>query len=364
MVTMKKRRNPKYFLLLSRKIMRQRRRSNKKIKRINIERNLSKPFKPIRSKTTSKFTQRLRNVTIYAGKTFSLFNYPENVSRMVSEIDYYKKRKGYNVNIKLDLIDIEHIDMGAVSFLLAKVNEMSNYNHVRIWGNFPSNEACRNSFIESGFLEYMKDFSGRKFQKYGENHLFAVGNDKTSNERVGATIRKTMKFLMGDEAHYKPVYSIIQEMCSNSVEWAKSEESRSKNWLLGVRLDEKDENRSIVFTMTDVGYGILNTLKRKFKDQFKDSVKFSSDSDILFRAFEKKYGSRSGNPNRNKGLPLILDRFNKRFISDLKVITNNVVLDFENNLESRILTKNIPGTAYYWRIDLKCIETWKQQISN
>jgi hypothetical protein len=343
--------------------MRHRRRSNVKIKELNIERNRPNLNKPIRSKTTSHYTQRLRQDTIYAGKTFSLFNHPENVSRIVEEINSYKKRKGYKVIIKLDLSDIENIDLGAISFLLAKVNEMSNYKHVSFWGNFPTHEQCKQRFVESGFLQYMKDFSGKKFEKHGENHLFDVGYEKTSNEQVGMTIKKSMKFLLGDEAHFKPVYSIIQEMCSNSVEWAKGEKSRSKNWLLGVRLDEED-HKSLVFTMTDVGYGILHTLKRKFRDQFRDQVSFANDSVILFQAFEKKYGSKSGKVNRNKGLPLILDRFEKRFIRDLKVITNNVLLNFENNSESRILTKNIPGTAYFWRIDLKCIETWKQQMLN
>ena len=60
----------------------------------------------------------------------------------------------------------------------------------------------------------------------------------------------------------------------------------------------------VVFTMTDIGEGILKTLRRKFVKQIQESF-FNNAVDVLVNAFEKQYESRTKDPNRNKGLPKI-----------------------------------------------------------
>ena len=112
--------------------------------------------------------------------------------------------------------------------------------------------------------------------------------------------------------------------------------------------------------MTDIGFGILHTLNRRFGTLIKEKLQLKKDTQILERAFERRYGSKTGESNRNRGLPLIKDRFEKNFIKDLKVITNNVFLDFTDNNKTRILSKNLPGTFYTWNIDINCLKKWNQ----
>lgn len=111
--------------------------------------------------------------------------------------------------------------------------------------------------------------------------------------------------------------------------------------------------------MTDVGFGIINTLNRRF-GKYIEALKLTKDTEVLEKAFDRKYGSKSGEANRNRGLPLIKDRFTKNYIEDLVVITNNVLLDFNNSANTKIMSGSLPGTFYCWKINLKCIETWNK----
>lgn len=207
----------------------------------------------------------------------------------------------------------------------------------------------------------MWDLGGNKFKKHSENFIFKVGTDRTNNERVGRTIEKAIKYLTGVELKFPPIYSIVQEICSNSVEWANSPKTRNKNWFLAVNYPRDKEGNYIEFTMTDIGFGILHTLNRRFGTFISETLKLTKDTEILNRAFERKYSSKTNETNRNRGLPLIKDRFERSFIKKLRVITNNVFLDFEDEINTRLLSKNLPGTFYTWQVDLNCIKKWEQQ---
>lgn len=226
----------------------------------------------------------------------------------------------------------------------------------------PKDPYCKEVFIKSGFLEYMRDLSGRRFEKHNsDSFLIDIGSQKTLSEKVGLSIKKSYSYLTGNEDHYPPIYCIVGEMCSNSVEHANPS---NKNWFFGMQyVDSNDhEDQHVVYTVADVGFGILNTLKRKFGTKFFES--FKGDDEILFRAYERQYGSQTEEINRNRGLPIILERIEKQYIRDLKVITNHVLLDFENRENSKILSKSLPGTFYSWKLDCKCIEIWKKQLLN
>ncbi|MCB0397448.1 MAG: hypothetical protein KDD36_12375 [Flavobacteriales bacterium] len=58
--------------------------------------------------------------------------------------------------------------------------------------------------------------------------------------------------------------------------------TESKQWLLGVRY----EDGKAVFTVTDVGKGILDTLHRRFSKKLFET--FTSSDRILMGAFDKK----------------------------------------------------------------------------
>lgn len=359
MIQSKKRRRI-HIKLLEESLVRKKRRTNKIQRNRSVLRN--NIGDGLREARLSKIKQKspvnqIPNLEIVVNTTFAFFENPENVINTVRRLDKLKsiRRK---TRVCINLSAIREIDIGAISFLLAKIHELSFNKYVKIWGTIPTNQECKQIFYESGFLEYMTNLSGEKYKTESENFIVNVGNELTRNQTVGKTIEKSIEHLTGAKAKYPPVYSIIQEICSNSVEWANPKKSRNTNWFLGVNYCDVG-NRSVTFIMTDIGFGIVNTLNRKFKTII-DNLQLVSKIDVLNRAFDRKYGSKSGERNRNRGLPLIKDRFLKKYITKLIVITNDVFLDFENENNSRLLNKELPGTFYCWKIDLNCLEKWKE----
>jgi hypothetical protein len=237
---------------------------------------------------------------------------------------------------------------------------MSTSKRLKIWGTLPSDSDCNAIIKNSGFLDYMANMHGEKFKKNDDNNLIIkLGGSKTRNEQVGRAIKNSMNYLTGTAQHFPPVFSIVQEICSNSVEWANTVE-KNKNWFLGISYNKKSENKYIEYTLTDIGFGILKTLRKKHYQILTDLLLIRNE-DVLERAFDKKYNSQSGEPNRNKGLPLIKDKYEKNLINDLIVVTNDVILDFNSAQRAKKLKNSLPGTFFTWKINIENFNKWKNK---
>lgn len=349
-----------FYYLRSGSFTRKNRRAARKIRQLNIQRQNRKPLDPDKETVSladvRRAGTRVASSEINVGNSLSLFGDTVNLISVVSLLSKYSMSpKGVIRHINLNLSSVKEVDTGALSFLLAKVNEITKTRRVVISGDLPNEPNCKKYIEESGFLDYMTDLTGKRFERHSDNFLVKIGDKKTDSEQVGRLIKKCVKKLTGQENHYPPVYSILQEMSGNSVEHANIS---NKNWLLGVNFNYAEDGSviDVIFTMTDVGFGILNTLVRKFGVRLAETL--TKNTSILYRAFERKYGSSTEEINRNRGLPLIKDRYEKQYICDLKVITNDVVLDFNDLDNSTTLGKNFPGTFYYWKINKNCIDKW------
>lgn len=356
---MNKRKSTINLRLFHAKKIRKRKRANKKQKRINLTRNSRRKIKYKRERPLYK-KQYLQesSVTFVLPERFSLLTYPNDVIKFINKVDRSIKRKRVRL-IKFELAYIKYIDIGGICLLLSKLNELSRRN-IRAWGTMPLNKECNDYIRNSGFLDRMRDMkTGSKFNKNGDNLLVNRGFEKTDNTTLGESIRKTVKFLTGEEDTYKPIYTISQEICANSVEHA-NDNSQKKNWLSSISFEGND----VIFTMTDIGEGTFSTIERKFLDKVADVNK--NKSMVLLNAFLGKYQSRTGDVNRNKGLPKIYETSKNNYITNLKVITNNVFLDFDNieDVETDSnLKENFNGTFYYWRLNKECIERWKTRLN-
>jgi len=343
-----------HIYLRKKKIERLKKKSTKKKLRRNIFKNNKKSsFSEEKQKRNNQY-QLLRRVRIFAKPDFSLLEFPENILSFVNEIEDATLKRKYKIVI-LDMSEVINIDIGCISILLSKINKLTQKN-IQTICNLPTDNDCKRMFFESGFSDHMRDLQGRKivYSRMNNNLMVNRGFDKTSNEKVGIAIRKSVEHLTGAEESFRPLYSIAQEMCANSIEHANE---HNKNWLFSVWY--KDE-MNVCFAMTDIGSGILGTLKRKFSQKIKELV-LKDHKEILIRAFEKKYSSVTNDINRNKGLPKIKSISDERYINNLVVITNNVLIDFSDDTNSKILNKKFNGTFYYWELNKKCIEIWKNR---
>lgn len=347
-------RTKKQWKLYQKKIDKGIKRRNKIQKRFNIKRNNVKNNKSSRKNKYNELQRKTRH-SFKLPKDFELLKNTEEVISFINNIVKLKE-KGRNHEVFLDLRQITNIDIGAVSLLLAAVNLLYRY-HVNTMGNYPLDKISQQFFKDSGFLDNVQTIQKRKSDEKRKNMMIEWGHSHTGNKEFSKEVRKAIKHLTGQEERYQPLFSMIQEMCANSIEHANLN-IQDKNWLLSTSYLEK----SVVFTMTDLGKGILGTLRKKISQNIRDLIDVKrNEVDVLNDAFDKKYQSNTGEKNRNKGLPRIKAMNSLGYVENLSVITNNVCLNFNNFSLSKRLNCNLKGTIYYWELNLNSIEKWKKR---
>lgn len=294
---------------------------------------------------------------VFAPKDFRLIENTQECLlffRNIRSEEYISQIKNVKL-VRFSLKQIKRIDYGTISILTA-ISDDLKCKDIILQGDFPENEQCKQFIIDSGFLNHMFDEHNKSFPKAEKSDLifFEKGCgilSQDDNIKISNLVKNVVNHLTGKAEYSLPVKTIILEICGNSIEWSGT---YNKQWLLGV----KYENDKVIFTLTDVGKGILETLYRKFNKWVYDAFTNKSDDEILKGAFEKKYGSATQKVNRNKGLPSIKANFEIGNILNLKVLTNNVILHFDNDTNSKSFAKGLPrfkGTFYQWEMTNDCI---------
>ncbi len=272
--------------------------------------------------------------------------------RDLRSLDFRSKR-GKIQYVILSLKEVTQIDYGTISILTA-IGDDLKFKGVIVKSFLPVNQQCKDYMIESGYLNNLYDDNGKPFPKAPKSELmfFEKGCGRLSEDesrKISLLIKKIVGHLTGVEQYCQPLRTIILEICGNSIEWSGTD---NKQWLLGVKY--RDDR--VIFTVTDVGKGILESLYRRLTRKFFEA--FKSNDEILKGAFDKKYGSTTKEANRNKGLPAVKSNFNLGTITNLKVLTNNVILHFDNDSLSKEFEKGTPrfrGTFYQWEMTNDCL---------
>lgn len=257
--------------------------------------------------------------------------------------------KRYRINME----NVQHIDF-ASTMMLSAIGEELLDNGCGLSGNSPKRLECERYLRESGFFNKMFDQNGRRFANATESEFITVerGQYKLTQQHYKAfreLVRHIKLHLLGQTTNTRMHNTIIKEICANSVEWSEADKSQ---WTLGAKF----ESDKVIIVALDLGKGILEKLYIDYWEHIKNFVSFKNDADILFGAFEQKYGSTALESNRNRGLPCVKAAMDDGFIRELKVVTNNSIIDFLNG-ENKMFAKHrgtFNGTLYSWRIDTNC----------
>ena len=254
------------------------------------------------------------------------------------------------------IINFKHthqIDFASIQVLNAIGEElMAGTPKCLMRGFLPQDKKCKQYLIDSGFLEGKVNEYGIEFQpsRSTSKMKITVGQSLwTDRDGKNAVLiaEKTKQHLHGSKS---PTFITItiKEICGNSVEWGNS---KHKQWILAAKF-EKD---CVEYVALDLGEGILKTIHRDFWQKISE-LGFTSDSEILWNAFDKKYFSHSEDPNRHKGLPQIKWEFKQGHFKELYVLTNGVLLNFEDESKKLNMGRNgFHGTLYRWLITPDCI---------
>jgi len=336
-----------------------RRRLAWKEKRKAIRRSISGYYgeKYKRAKSVHHIGEIIKRSSIMAPQDFRLIENTQECLMFFRDVrsDKYVSQTGASKLVRISLENVNRIDYGTIS-ILTSISDDLKYKNIVLQGNFPKDLDCRKFITESGFLNHMVNEKNKPFMKSEKSELifFEKGQgvlSQSDNIKISNLVKNVVDHLTGRAEHCLSVKTIILEICGNSIEWSGTD---NKQWLLGV----KYESDRVIFTVTDVGKGILETLYRKFGKKIYDAFLNKSDDEILKGAFEKKYGSATQKVNRNKGLPSIKSNYDEGNIENLKVLTNNVILNFEDSSKSKTFAKGSPrfrGTFYQWEMTSNCI---------
>lgn len=258
--------------------------------------------------------------------------------------------------VEASLKKVEKIDYASISILTTIAENFKKEKIGLTFTNSENREVRKKLFLSGMFNHFYNEF-GRKSIVSVRGGLINLrdgsGILKVSEIQMVMDSLKNMLFKIGFSQEesmplLKSMRSVIMEICGNAVEWGYNK--KEKKWILGIY---KENDSELIVTFTDIGDGILKTLNRKTHDVILDMLKFNNSVDILKNAFEKKYGSSTKEPNRNRGLPMIKQKITQIKGSELLVLTNDALLNFSNLGLSKNLKDfqaHFHGTFYQWRI--------------
>lgn len=321
-------------------------RNKLKIKRRKLRHQVLYAYSPLR--------QEREEIPITAPNDFQLLEVPDKCIYFFYQMrSVIRHRRNNRLHLNLDLSKVASIDFPTVVLFKAVIRELLNKG-ISVGGTLPDDADCRQFLKDAGFLRNMFDASGHKFEDTGKSVILKIekGNGRLTTKQsqmLSDLIRKSSEHLHGKYIPHIRLKSVLKEICGNSIEWG---DAFSMFWMVGAKF----EDNKVVFVATDLGQGILNSLKRKFPRKVIDWLT-KSDVEILEGAFNRKYGSASEEENRNNGLPSIKALNDDRQIKNLGVITNNVLLNFDNKVKSsKFATKRTAfmGTLYTWELDFDC----------
>ena len=255
---------------------------------------------------------------------------------------------------RINMENVQHIDFASTMMLSAIGEELLN-NGCALGGNSPKRPECERYLKESGFFNKLFDQNGRRFASSTDSEFITVerGQYKLTSQHYRAfreLVRHVKQHLLGQTTNTRMHNTIIKEICANSVEWSEADKSQ---WTLGAKF----ESDKVIIVALDLGKGILEKLFIDYWEHIKNLISFKTDANILFGAFEQKYGSTALESNRKRGLPCVKAAMDDGYIKDLKVVTNNSIIDFLSG-ENKMFAKHrgtFNGTLYSWRIDKNCI---------
>lgn len=285
--------------------------------------------------------------------TFSFEEDKESVLRFLNEAFHHYKTLKNSIQEKrynYDLAAVTSIDITAICLFLSLINKI-NANGIGSRGNYPINNEAKQILVDSGFADIMQSaFKPLKTKKYN-NQLYIVGSKRVDNKKIGQSVKEAVGYLIGEERHFQPIYTMLIEICSNSVEHANKKE-RDKNWVVSVSYETDRVN----FIVVDTGEGIMRTIQKKLPEMFVD--KFRSDGDVLKDLLNKGYQSRTKEINRHKGLPKIKENYDAGYVDNMKILTNRVWYDMTSKTYER--TKNeYFGVLYSWSFTKDNYNKWE-----
>jgi hypothetical protein len=294
---------------------------------------------------------------IVAPKDFRFINNPEKCLFFFNKIRSKENHSVINGRLlyRISLSKVENIDFATLS-ILKSIFEESKFYGILFKGNYPKNIECKKFLIDSGFLNNLYGDDQKEIHIRGNGAYFSFEKKQgiltvKDFENFEKISEDAYEHITKEKGFSDEIITLLKEIGGNAIEWS---DSYNNQWQIGVF----KQNDKVIFNVTDLGKGILDSLYVSEKLKLLDFFLIRDDLDVLQRAFERKYGSVSQEINRNRGLPSIKRIHDINKIANLVVCSNNVFHNFgdvNNSILFKLDNFNFFGTFYQWELNQTCI---------
>lgn len=284
--------------------------------------------------------QRRTFASISVPSTFSMRRNPEGTITFLRAVSFYGK--GHNLN--LDLSGVTEITTDAIAALIATIKPIED--RAVVIGNFPADDACRETLVQSGFFSYVKAAKPLPACKKG---MIARRQSKKVEPMIARDlIRLGTEGTYGSPRRCQAAYRTMIESMNNTHNHAGGKRDLRELWWLTVYAEPAQGHVS--YTFLDTGVGILQsvrvgTIRRAYK-----LLGLTDDARILQDILEGKVESSTGIPHRGKGLPAIYRLSQEGRIKSLVIVANDVYANVDAR-DYRTLPQAFHGTLLYWETE-------------
>jgi hypothetical protein len=303
----------------------------------------------------NKFEEPFRNYKrIHAPENFSFI---ENSIEVVEFISKIKKLFDEKKKVFVVLKNVKTISYDAIVVLLS-IMVRFKATKIDFNGDFPENSDAKRILKESKFLEYLfKKFSDEdRYQLGQQSSIHTHARKDVDSELSSELIKHASRTIWNEEKRCQGVQRTLIELMLNTNNHADDAQKGQKHWWLSVHHDKVNEKVSFAFI--DFGVGVFTSLNNKRQgskfygvlSKLKEKITIGNNAELLKLILDGTlHRTATGKPYHGKGLPGIHKVLERRQISNLNIITNDVHANVDNN-DFKVLPKSFSGTFVYWEL--------------
>jgi hypothetical protein len=292
---------------------------------------------------------------------FSLIENAEETIIFINKLErsYLNKDRVY-----VDLKKIKFLDYSAVTVLVSVMFSFKSRN-IKFNGNFPDNLDLAKMLVDSEFFKFLnKPINAKIEYTIGkENQIFTRANKEVNSELGLVVMQEASMTIWNKKRTCKGLQRTLLELMQNTNNHASIIQKGEKHWWLSVNHDKL--NKKVSFIFVDYGIGIFESLKNKpednkwhgWFDKLKDKLSFGKNYEIFKMLLEgEMHMTVTGQHFRGKGLPGVKEVLDRNQISKLKIISNDVFANVENNKYLK-LNNEFSGTFVAWELNESNVNT-------
>lgn len=294
----------------------------------------------------------------------SILSMTDNTEETITFIKILEKHLVEKQKVFVHLRNVNKIAHGAIVVLLSIMMKFKA-NGIKFNGDKPKSPDAFNVLESSGFFKHL-------YQKYDSSIDLSIEGDRifthskkiVDQEQSDQIIYNISNLVWGEPRRCTKLQRVFIELMQNTNNHAAIFEKGYHHWWTTACYIP--EEQKACFAFIDYGVGILASLESGkrgiFTNLFNDIVNFFKPAnnaklielllkgDLHELARKKKTATSTREYYRGKGLPGIYKAFKTNQISNLVVISNNVIANCSKD-SFEMLNSDFSGTFVYWELN-------------